>query len=179
MLAGVVVPQIGTNMRTILCYLRIIIIHDVGATAMTTTQMQQDVKARLAQHDVRFTQGRAQVISALANADGPRSAAELHDDLDQSVPLSSLYRSMAVMTDAGVLSPHHRAKGFTRYELAEWLTEHHHHLVCITCGSVDDITLSADLEATLQLLTDHVSTLGAFTATGHALEIDGTCGACL
>ena len=145
---------------------------------MTSTQMEQQIKARLAEHDARFTGGRSMVISALAHADGPRSAAELHDDLQRSVPISSLYRSMAVMAEAGILSPHHRAKGNTRYELAEWLTEHHHHLVCVACGAVDDITLPLDLETTLEGLIDDVAALGSFTATGHTLEIEGRCEAC-
>ena len=145
---------------------------------MTATQIEQQIKARLAEHDVRYTTGRATVVAALARSDGPRSAAELHGDLYRTVPLSSLYRSMAVMADAGVLSPHHRTKGITRYELSEWLTEHHHHLVCVECGTVDDITLPGDLEATLEGLIDQAAALGAFTATGHALEIDGRCKDC-
>ena len=145
---------------------------------MTSTQMEQQIKARLAEHDARFTGGRSMVISALAHADGPRSAAELHGDLQRSVPISSLYRSMAVMAEAGILSPHHRANGITRYELADWLTEHHHHLVCVDCDAVDDITLPHDLETTLESLIDDVATLGSFTATGHALEIEGRCEAC-
>jgi len=82
------------------------------------------------------------------------------------------------MSDAEVLSPHHGTKGITRYELAEWLMGHHHHLVCIDCGAVDDVELSGELEATLEQLVSQAAGAGDFTATGHALEIDGRCAAC-
>jgi Fur family ferric uptake transcriptional regulator len=132
---------------------------------------------RLAAHEVRYTRGRQTVVAALRDVDGPRSAAELHELLSPSVPLSSLYRSLAVMADAGVLAPHHSA-GVTRYELAEWLVGHHHHLVCVECGAVDDIELSPELEQTLEALVATAASVGRFAAVGHALEIDGTCAAC-
>ncbi len=145
---------------------------------MSTSHLEQQVRGRLAAHEVRYTAGRRRVIGALAAADGPRSAAELHDDLDRSVPLSSLYRSLSVMADAGVLDEHHGAKSITRYELAEWLVGHHHHLVCVSCGSVDDIELPAELERTLESVISRAAGLGDFSVSGHALEIDGRCSAC-
>ncbi len=133
---------------------------------------------RLAADEVRYTRGRRMVVAALRDADGPRSAAELHDELAHRVPLSSLYRSLSVMADAGVLSTHHAGGGVTRYELAEWLVGHHHHLVCVECGAVDDVELSDEMEATLERLVTHAATEGGYRARGHALEIDGLCSAC-
>jgi Fur family ferric uptake transcriptional regulator len=146
---------------------------------VTSSQADQQIRTRLAEHDVRYTGGRRRVVEALALAEGPRSASELHDDLDGEVPISSLYRSLAVMTDAGVLTHHHGLKGVTRYELAEWLVGHHHHLVCVDCGAVDDVELSPPVEATLRSLVSEVVADRGFVATGHALEIDGRCPACL
>lgn len=145
---------------------------------MTTLQLDQQVRAALAIHEVRYTRGRSKVVERLARADGPRSAAELHEDLGGAVPLSSLYRSLAVMSDAGVLAPHHGIKGVTRYELAESFAGHHHHLVCENCGAVDDVELASEKEETLEQLVAQVAASGGFVATGHALEIDGTCSAC-
>jgi Fe2+ or Zn2+ uptake regulation protein len=132
----------------------------------------------LTEAGIRFTEGRRQVIAALLEADGPRSAAELHLQIAAAVPLSSLYRSLAVMAEADVLAPHHGTKGVTRYELAEWLTGHHHHLVCVDCGTVDDIELPPPLESTLHDLVEVVADSGDFAAAGHALEVVGRCKAC-
>ncbi len=145
---------------------------------MTSPTLDSQIRGRLAEAGVRYTNGRQQVVAALVAADGPRSAAELHEQIAGAVPLSSLYRSLAVMADADVLAPHHGTKGVTRYELAEWLAGHHHHLVCVDCGTVDDIELPSRLEATLHDLVDAVADSGDFAAAGHALEVVGRCKAC-
>ena len=145
---------------------------------MVSTQIEQQAVSRLTAHEIRYTKGRRQVIRTLARADGPRSASELHKDLDEAVPLSSLYRSLSVLTRAGVLSPHHGTGGVIRYELAEWLMGHHHHLVCDSCGAIDDIELTEDLEAVLNEVVSRATGRRKFTATGHSLEIAGHCTSC-
>lgn len=133
---------------------------------------------RLAADEVRYTKGRRLVVGALRDADGPRSAAELHLELERRVPLSSLYRSLSVMAATGILDIHRAADGVTRYELAEWLVGHHHHLVCVQCGAVDDVELADDQEAVLQRLVARAAGAGGYRATGHSLEIDGLCASC-
>ena len=145
---------------------------------MVSPQIEQQIVSRLTASDIRYTSGRRQVIQALARADGPRSASDIHRELDQAVPLSSLYRSLSVLTGAGVLAPHHGSGGVTRYELAEWLVGHHHHLVCDICGTIDDIELSYDSEVTLHGLVSAATSVRDFVATGHALDIGGLCTSC-
>ncbi|MGA7097948.1 MAG: Fur family transcriptional regulator [Acidimicrobiia bacterium] len=136
------------------------------------------VEERLGQRGIRYTEGRRSVIHALEMADGPRSAAEIFGDLDRAVPLSSIYRSLAVLEEAGVVSPHQSAREVTRFEMAEWLAGHHHHLVCVECGAVEDIKLPADLEEQLEGVVARVSELSKFEALGHSLEVDGRCARC-
>ena len=80
---------------------------------MTTTD--REVEKRLHEKEVRYTTGRRAVVATLAGSGGPRSAAELHDEIGTSVPLSSLYRSLTVLEEVGVVEPHFGAKGITRY----------------------------------------------------------------
>ena len=138
----------------------------------------RQVEEKLREAGVRFTGGRRRVVAALDHADGPRSAAELHHDLAGKVPVSSVYRTLAVLEEAGVVEPHHGARGITRYEIAEWLAGHHHHLVCMNCGTVEDIELPGQLEVQLEQLVGQVSGLSSFTASGHSLEVDGLCVRC-
>lgn len=145
---------------------------------MTTPTLDRQVERRLAEADVRYTKGRRVVIEALARADGPRSAAELSDVIGESVPVSSLYRSLAVLEEAGVLAPHFSSPGLTRYELAEWLSGHHHHLVCIDCGQVQDLPATPAVENRLQKIVRDVAREAEFTETNHALEIEGRCARC-
>jgi len=145
---------------------------------MRTASLDRDVAARLGEHDVRYTRGRQTVVATLAGADGPRSAAELHDEVGGDLPLSSIYRSLAVLEEAGVLAPHHGMKGLTRYELAEWLRGHHHHLICIECGSVEDVAVADRHEVDVDRIVNEISGAASFTPFNHALEIEGRCARC-
>jgi Fe2+ or Zn2+ uptake regulation protein len=143
---------------------------------MSNTETQ--VRERLSEDGVRYTGARRAVVSQLARSGGPLSAAELHEEMGRSVPLSSLYRSLTVLEESGVLDPHHGAKGVTRYELAEWLTGHHHHLVCQECGNIEDIELDSPTEMELEGLVGRVSKMAGFKASGHSLELEGLCSRC-
>ena len=143
---------------------------------MTTTD--REVEKRLHEKEVRYTTGRRAVVATLAGSGGPRSAAELHDEIGTSVPLSSLYRSLTVLEEVGVVEPHFGAKGITRYELAEWLKGHHHHLICIDCGSVDDIELPKKFERQVHSLVEEIGSIASFKPINHALEIEGRCRSC-
>lgn len=145
---------------------------------MTRTTLDRQVTGRLAEFGIRYTRGRRTVVEALSRADGPRSAAELSMAIGPAIPLSSLYRTLAVLEEAGVLSPHYSSPGLTRYELAEWLSGHHHHLVCINCGLVEDLPASDSVEKRLQEIVSGVALAAAFKETNHALEIEGQCARC-
>jgi Fur family transcriptional regulator, ferric uptake regulator len=138
----------------------------------------RQIELRLRDHDVRFTIGRRAVVEALAGARGPMSAAELSEALAPNVPLSSIYRTLAVLEEAGVVTHHLGAKGLTRVELAEWLTGHHHHLVCIDCGSVSDVDIPAAKEEKVRDLVSEIAAVASFDAVDHALEIEGRCSKC-
>jgi len=145
---------------------------------MIKSTLDRQVELRLRESDVRFTPGRKTVVGELATAGGPRSAAELHEALGREVPLSSIYRTLSVLEEAGVVTPHLGAKGLTRFELAEWLTGHHHHLVCINCGSVADVELTEQKEERVRSLVTEIAELASFRPTDHALEIEGRCSRC-
>jgi Fe2+ or Zn2+ uptake regulation protein len=140
-------------------------------------ELHESVRKTLVSRDVRYTSGRKKVIESLRAAPGPRSAAELLDETGD-VPLSSLYRSLTVLDDAGVLRRQHDADGLARYELAEWLTGHHHHAVCVDCGCVEDIELDQSAEASLDAMLRGLSNSTGWNLTGHSLEVEGVCRSC-
>jgi Fur family ferric uptake transcriptional regulator len=155
-----------------------IIINQLNPTKTHAAIPDREIEERLAGAGVRYTTGRRLVVAALTDAEGPRSAAELHGEMGGRAPLSSVYRSLAVLEEAGVVEPHHGARGLTRYEMAEWVAGHHHHIVCESCGMVADIELPRHLEMELERLVGEVAGLSSFSVTGHALEVDGKCANC-
>lgn len=140
--------------------------------------MERQIETRLKENEVRFTRGRRTIVEALGRSDGPRSAGDLADEPNIDVPLSSIYRSLVVLESAGVVVPHYSSKGITRYELSEWISGHHHHLLCVHCGQVEDIDVTPDVEVKLEKIVDQVGSDTGFVAQNHALEIEGTCSRC-
>lgn len=146
--------------------------------AVTTTGLDREIDRRLQEHDARYTRGRRLVVTTLAGSDGPRSAGELHADIGSAMPLSSLYRSLAVLEESGVIVPHFTKLGVARYELAEWLQGHHHHLVCLHCGAVEDLALPQSYEERVRELVEEIGSTVSFTPVNHAFEIEGICSRC-
>ena len=117
------------------------------------------------------------MVTALADAGGPVTLPELIDRAPQ-VAQSSAYRNLAVMEEVGVVRRLVHSTEHARYELAEHLTEHHHHLICESCGSVRDVTLTAELERRLDDAFDELAAAEKFTATHHTIDLYGRCPDC-
>lgn len=149
---------------------------------MQTTPKPDDlerlVRIRLGERDIRFTASREQVLRLVETAAGPRSAAELQQLAGDGLPLSTLYRTLVVLSDAGILDRSHGPDGVAMFELAEWLRGHHHHFVCISCGKVEDVEVGAGDERALGDLADRIAGSHGFTAIGHRIDIEGLCARC-
>ncbi len=125
----------------------------------------------------RYTSGRQAVVDVLAGARAPLTIPEVVDG-GRRIPQSSAYRSLAVLEQAGVVRRILTSGDFARYELAEDLTEHHHHLICSACGGVEDVPASPELEKSLRAAVRDVEGATGFTAAHHRLDLVGTCTAC-
>ena len=139
--------------------------------------LHETAAARLRQADQRYTRNRREIVSALAEADRPLSIAELLD-AHRGLPQSSAYRNLALLEEAGVVRRVLGGGEFARYELAEDLTEHHHHFICTHCGSVEDFTLPAAVEAEMERALKRVARRSTFAGAYHQLDLVGTCANC-
>jgi len=147
-------------------------------TSGQAERAEREVGVLLGAQQVRFTAARRQVVRALARAGGPMAAGELHNRLRGRVPLSSLYRTLAVLEGARILAKEHDTTGVARYELAEWLLGHHHHLVCVSCGEVRDVGIDPPTEDAVARLVEDIARQAGYRATGHRIDIEGTCASC-
>jgi Fur family transcriptional regulator, ferric uptake regulator len=125
----------------------------------------------------RYTRGRQAVVDVLARAKAPLTIPEVVAG-GRRVPQSSAYRSLAVLEQAGVVHRIVTTGDFARYELAEDLTEHHHHLICSACGGVEDFTVPPAVERSLRRAVRDVEDATGFAAAHHRLDLVGTCTAC-
>lgn len=142
------------------------------------TELHARVKNHLADNGVRYTVGRQKFIAALHAGGGPRSATRLHTAELVDVPLSSLYRTLAVLEEVGILERSHDGDGVAVFELGEWLLGHHHHLICTACDLVLDIDLGEEFEDAVSDISTKVAQDNGFTMTGHRLDVLGLCADC-
>ena len=127
---------------------------------------------------MRTTRARRLVIEKLSRVSGPRTAEEISSLLKADVPLSSLYRTLSVLSSSGILHKFHDGAGNARYELAEWLTGHHHHITCMRCGATHDVDFSSKAEETIRSLADEAGASAGFEVKAHAIDLQGLCGRC-
>lgn len=142
-----------------------------------TDDLHSVAERRLRRIDQRYTSGRRAIIELLVRAGHPVSIEDIAAQLP-GVPRSSAYRHLTDLQAAGLIRRVTSSDEFTRFELAEDLTEHHHHLLCINCGKVTDITLPAGLEQQVTGAITKLTDMEGFQAHSHRLDVLGLCATC-
>ena len=138
--------------------------------------VDQIAALRLRRVGQRLTPRRRSLLEILRSTVRPLT---IHEILDRGsgLAMSSAYRNLTVLEHAGVVNRVITQEEFGRYELAEELTEHHHHLVCSSCGLVRDLVSDVDAERLMDLAMRRATELGFAPAT-HRLDILGLCEDC-
>jgi Fur family ferric uptake transcriptional regulator len=128
----------------------------------------------LAQRGRRLTGPRQAIVTFVAQRRDHFSAQEVWQDLRasrQGVGRATVFRTLELLADLGVLDRVHAGDGCFRYAVCE--TRHHHHLVCLDCSAVVPIATSEIEEHIAQ-----VATAADFELLTHHLELIGRCEDC-
>src|SRR2546427_8399889 len=129
----------------------------------------------IASRGLKATRQREVIVDAFFAQAGHLSVDELlhkAKERDPTIGAATVYRTMKILTDAGLASARHFEGGQTRYQAA--LDRHHHdHLICTSCHEIFEF----DNER-IEELQDRVAQDHAFTVTHHKLELYGLCGRC-
>src|SRR4051794_41170303 len=133
-------------------------------------ELHDAVASRLRSADQRYTSGRRRLVELLAEAPRPETIPDLLGRAP-SLAQSSAYRNLVVLEEAGVAHRVVTSDERSRYELAEDLMGHHHHLICMACGKVDDFTVSSRLERTLGGALQRAVGGTGFRPAAHRLDV--------
>lgn len=144
---------------------------------MTGQDIDEEISALLGAVDQRYTSGRRRLVAALQQGDGPLTINQIAE-ADTTLPQSSIYRNLTLLEDAGAVTRIVTNDDYARFELAEALTEHHHHLICTNCGEVVDFELDSRTERTLDRALEQAAAAAGFTTSNHRLDLLGTCSNC-
>ncbi len=121
---------------------------------------------------VRSTPQRRAGLDAIASATGAFTAAEIYDRARATAPklgLATVYRTIELLRRAGSVRP---LAGEGRPAYVRCRPGHHHHLVCVACGSVEETELCAAPPAA------ELARRYGFAADTHEVDFYGTCRRC-
>ncbi|MBI1862832.1 transcriptional repressor [Candidatus Microgenomates bacterium] len=127
-------------------------------------------------HDtgLKKTPARIAILDVFHHSSKPLDADTIVDLLekhDVKTDRVTVYRTLNTLTDFNVLKKVEFGEGKFRYELSS--LPHHHHLICTSCGRVEDIAECGmeDVENKLQKRT-------SFVIKQHNAEFFGLCTKC-
>jgi len=131
----------------------------------------------LATKGLRFTQERATVVEAVfathEHFDAEQWVADLsaREDGDR-VSRSTIYRTLNLLEEAGMIRKVARAKDREVYE-HDYGYPQHDHLICKKCGELIEFENDAIAQA-----VDNIAARHGFRLEGHRLEVYGICDDC-
>jgi Fur family ferric uptake transcriptional regulator len=148
---------------------------EMGAATENGSWAETTLEA-LQRKGLRNGGARHAVIDLLAAQNCCLTAQEIFDllrEADRKVGIASVYRVLELLTSEGFVQRIDLGSGIARYEPIHSGGDHHHHLVCDTCGRVEAFE-DPSLE---QALVDLESASGYLVA-GHDVVLHGACAAC-
>lgn len=131
--------------------------------------------ARLSAAGRKTTPARGRVVAAILQRRSPFTPEEVVGDVARSgVGRATVFRTLDLLVAIGALSRVHGIEDGGRcVRYTPCAPAHHHHLVCRSCGRVEEIDL-AGLDTKLAA----VARARGYAALGHTLEVAGICAGC-
>ena len=134
--------------------------------------MADQILEALEERGHRSTAPRCALATAIGEQDRHFTAEGLRRQLPPRLGRATVYRTLKILVEAGVLCRVLLEDGDLHYQLSH--RGHHHHLLCVECGLSEDLT-GCDIEDLLR----STSAYHGFELSGHWLEVYGRCRECV
>ncbi len=118
---------------------------------------------------LRMTGQRRTIATVLEDADDHPDVEELYaraSAVDPNISLATVYRTVKLFEEAGILEKLEFGDGRARYEDAD--REHHDHLIDLNSGEVIEF-----VDAEIEALQDKIAAKLGYDLKGHRLELYG------
>ncbi len=138
-------------------------------------QLLEGFRRYLREHNLPVTSQRELVAEVLFESAGHLSADDIERLLRERgahVGKATVYRTLDLLAQSGMITQRDFGEGFRRYERAPG-RQHHEHLICLRCGKVIEF-VNERLERMKALIAEEYG----FRHHHHRLEIFGTCPEC-
>ena len=131
--------------------------------------MHRPIIARCEAKELRMTTPRRVIAQVLQDSDDHPDVEELYarsNAVDEGISIATVYRTVKLFEEAGILDKLEFGGGRARYEDAE--REHHDHLIDMNSGEVIEF-VDPDIEA----LQEKIAAKLGYELRGHRLELYG------
>lgn len=131
--------------------------------------MAQDILARCEAQGLRMTEQRRTIAKVLQASEDHPDVEELYRRaaaVDSGISLATVYRTVKLLEETGILDKHEFGDGRARYEDAE--RDHHDHLIDMNSGEVIEF-----VDAEIEALQERIAKKLGYELRGHRLELYG------
>ena len=136
------------------------------------------LKSILKENGYKLTSQRRAILEVILRNEGKHmSTEEIFIEVKKSNPeigLATIYRTMFLLEELGILVKHNFEDGRNRYELSHPEQDHdHHHMICLKCGEVSEVE-----EDLLDSLEEKIGISHNFKVINHKVKFYGLCSKC-
>jgi len=139
------------------------------------TEEQEVFLKHIQKQGLKRTAQRDLILDVFLRTEGHLSGEDLYrlvHDKDPTVGQTTVYRTLRLLTDAGLAREVRFGDGRAHYE-HNYKHQHHDHMICSECGKIIEF-YSPELEA----IQDEMAAKHKFELTSHLLRMIGICAAC-
>jgi len=129
--------------------------------------MSSDIENKCIQKDIRLTDQRKLVAKAMSDSHDHPNVDELHkrvNKLDPKISIATVYRTVKLFEEAGVVAKHDFKGNKARYEQASH--DHHDHLIDINTGEITEF-----VDEDIEKLQKKVAEKLGYKLVDHRLEL--------
>jgi Fur family ferric uptake transcriptional regulator len=129
--------------------------------------MTATIIERCEANGLRLTEQRRTIAAVLQDADDHPDVEELYNRasaIDPRISLATVYRTVKLFEESGILEKHEFGDGRARYETAD--REHHDHLIDVHSGEVIEF-----VDPEIEALQEKIAKKLGYKLKGHRLEL--------
>ena len=127
------------------------------------------IERKCSEHGLRMTEQRRVIAQVLSDAEDHPDAEELYaraSAIDPKISLATVYRTVRLFSDAGIIETHDFRDGRARYETAD--EDHHDHLIDVQSGEVIEF-----MDEEIEALQERIAKRLGYELVDHRLELYG------
>jgi len=130
----------------------------------------KNIEEKCKAKNVRLTDQRRVIAKVMSNSNDHPDVDELHkrvNKVDKKISIATVYRTVKLFEESGILEKHDFKGGKARYEEAP--EEHHDHLIDINSGEIIEF-----VDKDIEILQNKVAEKLGYKLVDHKLELYGS-----